>query len=673
MKTLLLALVLLPMFAMSHGPAGRRAAPPACEASATTRSTVALRPDGAGILIESSSEANGAGRLTLRALSAGAGGAITIGITPLWDAGAVLTGVPEASLPPRPLPQARQIYTVLRNADGSSSSIPFQWNELGAEPRSWLDSDGLGEARVAFLRGDRRREIGQPEGVFRRRTSILGDSMHSTPLLVGAPSRSVQGPGYEGFYERHKGRVAAIYFGANDGMLHAFDARDGVELFAYIPNALIPAISQLSDPDYRHRAYVDASAGQGEALLSGGWRSVLVSGMGGGARGVFALDVSDPAAFEAGERALWEFTERDDPAIGHVSEAPLIAKVRVGVKDSVPQYRFFAVVPSGAGSEADGALFLLALDKPASQRWQRDVNYFRLDAPAALPGQPNALGQPVLVRIADGSVRYAYAGDAQGGMWRFDLSETLFSSGLLFEARDDAGRRQPIIHAPRVVMAPAGGYLILFGTTVNQDPTDFVEQSFYAVKDSAASPIDTVNGRRELARRTLSGEAHYTVEGEEFDYAGARARKGWYFDFPHAATDGEHLAASPVLAGRTVLISTIVPGDDPCAVPSNRTYVLDTLTGFPFNPSGEALSGSITGELTKRTARTLPVVLELGAISAAPTPTRGARVTRKLVIVHLQREGAAPAVQHVDVSVSAGRISWREIANWQELHEAAKK
>ncbi|MET0857542.1 MAG: PilC/PilY family type IV pilus protein [Telluria sp.] len=659
--------------AASVNPAGARR-PAACTRFAAAslapgqragRSAVAVRGDGTSVLLESSyDDPAWPGQLTVRSLSAGADGAITIGETPLWEAGAVLTGGPAQA--PRPSPQQRRIYTLLRKADGSTASVPFEWDALASEERRGLDAD-----RVAFLRGAREREAGQPGGVFRRRASILGDTIDSSPLLVGAPSPAVMGPGYDDFRARHLGRAEAIYLGANDGMLHAFDARDGAELFAYVPNALLPVLGQLSEPGYRHRSYVDASAGHAEALLNGQWRSVLVSGLGRGARGVFALDVSDPAAFDAGERALWEFTEQDDPAIGHVGVAPLIAKVRVGINESAPRFRYFAVV---AGDAEAGALFLLALDKPAAERWQRDINYYRLDAPAAVPGLPHSLGQPGMVLATDGSVRYAYAGDSQGTMWRFDLSKLPFSSAPLFEARDDEGRRQPIVHAPRAVHAPGGGYLVLFGTGAFDDASmqsaGFAVQSFYAVKDSAASPIEMVSGRSELARRTLKGAATYTIDGDEFDYTGPRAKKGWYFDFPYSSIDGERLGASPVLVGGTIIVSTIVPGADPCAGASTRSYVIDTLSGFAFDPTGAASSGNTTGKQMKGP---LPVILELGAVSGAETPTGAARAIRRLGIVHLQGDGSAPVMQQVDVGVPSRRISWREVANWQELHDAATR
>jgi type IV pilus assembly protein PilY1 len=659
------------------------------------RSAVALRPGGAGILLESSFEESGwSGRLEQRALSTSPGGAIEIGSTPLWEAGALLSGDPAKSLAPRPPPQERRIYTLVRNPDQSTRTVPFTWDKLGREERAWLDlapsselRDGLGEARVAFLRGERSREIGQAGGVFRRRAGVLGDTIHSTPLLVGAPQVSVQGPGYDSFHARYKARASAIYLGANDGMLHAFDARDGAELFAYVPNALVPVLNQLGDPAYRHRPYVDASAGQGEASVNGQWRSVLVSGMGMGARGVFALDVSDPAAFDGGLRALWEFTEQDDPAIGHVSAAPLIAKIKVGMNGGAPEYRYFAVVSSGVnnyGQEAGhtdpgGALFLLALDKGATSRWKEGVNYYKLAAPASEATLANALATPALVTAGDGSARFAYAGDLQGKLWRFDFGgKPPFSSAPLFEARDEGGRRQPITQAPRVVFAPGGGYLVLFGTgkmieDSDLHPPDFAPQSFYAVRDSAASPPAAVSGRGELARRTLSGSANYAIKGAGFDYTGAGAKKGWYFDFPAARTDGERLAASPVLASGTVFVTTIVPGLDPCAVPATRTYVLDALSGFAFNADGVAASDSATGRLTTAAAGALPMVLELGAFTGPRGATGGASATRKIGILHLQGGDAAPGVQQVDVSLPARRISWREVANWQELHDAAKK
>ena len=79
------------------------------------------------------------------------------------------------------------------------------------------------------------------------RGSILADIYHSQLVEVGAPSantvfqsnnseayyRSVSG--YGGFKKALKDRPRMIYAGSNGGMLHAFNATDGSEEWAFVP------------------------------------------------------------------------------------------------------------------------------------------------------------------------------------------------------------------------------------------------------------------------------------------------------------------------------------------------------------------------------------------------------------------------------------------------------
>ena len=81
---------------------------------------------------------------------------------------------------------------------------------------------------------------------------------------------------------------------------------DGEEIFAYIPSWMGPKLGALTDPAYNrsgnHQSYVDATPTAGEVNASSdpdnpSWKTVLVSGTGGGGRGVFALDITNPDAF----------------------------------------------------------------------------------------------------------------------------------------------------------------------------------------------------------------------------------------------------------------------------------------------------------------------------------------------------------------------------------------
>ena len=560
----------------------------------------------------------------------------------------------------------RDIHTLAYDGAGRSTTVDFSWASLPEASRALLDAgDGLGEARVSFLRGDRSREVGQDGGVFRTRAGVMGDVVNSVPLLVGAPSVSVQGPGYARFHADARNRPATVYVGANDGMLHAFAASGGAELFAYVPNALHAALPELSKPGYTHRAWVDGSAGHGEAFIGRQWRTVLSSGMGMGARGVFALDVTDPSAFASGLGALWEFTERDDPAMGHVRSAPLIAKFSVGTS-TAPAFRYFAVVASGINNEGPAVLFLLALDKPASEPWRHKKNYYRLSTPDAEDGSANALSAPALALAPDGSVRYAYAGDLQGNLWRFDFTRKPpwkdagpgAGNTPLFVARDAGGRRQPIAHAPKVVFADGSGYLVLFGTgklieAADTDPSGYTPQTFYAVRDSTENPPVVVSGRAAL---------------------GPRSEKGWYIDFPYSVTQGERSAGPAVLVSGTAILDSVSPGDAVCSAAVVRSYVVDVLSGLEKAP-GSAIGVAPTGNVVQRGGVIAPPMLvSAGAVVVSGrTPAGGAASTHTVSLVRPGPAGAGPSVQQVTASAPAKRVSWREVANWQELHEAARR
>src|SRR5471030_658576 len=511
-----------PLTAACRAASGARMAGPSLLLAA---STGAAPPAGAaGDLLSATFDASDWGGHFERFAWPSAGVALPPTAAALWDAGAILTGEPGRA--PLPEPAERKLYTSIVQADGKLQGVPFAWPVLSAAQQALLDqappphaaaADGLGERRVAYLRGDRSDE----GSLFRRRSSVLGDSINSAPVLVGPPSGAARDAGYPAFRERHKARRAMVYLGANDGMLHAFDASTGGELYAYLPYALMPVLNRLPSPDYAHRAYVDGPSFSGDALIGGNWRTVLVAAMGGGAQGVFALDITDPAALDE-NTALWEFTDRDDRMMGNVTTLPQLAKVRTSRGADAPAYRYFAVVASGMNNYASdghasgagkGALFLLALDKARDAPWTLNVNYFRLVTPIADPSLANGLSAPVLVAGRDGALSYAYAGDLQGNLWRFDFNTWPGAAAkALFVARDADGRRQPIAQQPMLTYASGGGYLILFGTGMLLDraglaPGTFSTQSFYAILDSLSVPMDVVAGRRQLTERLLEPSA----------------------------------------------------------------------------------------------------------------------------------------------------------------------
>ena len=107
----------------------------------------------------------------------------------------------------------------------------------------------------------------------------LGDIINSTPVTVAAPPDNFHviynDESYSLFHAAFKNRETVVYVGANDGMLHAFTSWEydsssnsytqpsgtseaiGGELWAYIPQHLLPHLKWLPSEDYSHVFYVD--------------------------------------------------------------------------------------------------------------------------------------------------------------------------------------------------------------------------------------------------------------------------------------------------------------------------------------------------------------------------------------------------------------------------------
>ena len=134
----------------------------------------------------------------------------------------------------------------------------------------------------------------------------LGAFVGSTPAFMDPPSiEPAPDADYPGFKATNAERRTLIWVGANDGMMHALDARTGIEVFAFIPFNLLPKLKALLDGqavgnfDY----FVDSSPKVADvrvsstvatcpASMSTCWRTYLFFGQGPGGTFYQALDVT---------------------------------------------------------------------------------------------------------------------------------------------------------------------------------------------------------------------------------------------------------------------------------------------------------------------------------------------------------------------------------------------
>lgn len=673
--------------------------------SGVSVSATSVSTDGAFIYQAGFNTSKWSGSLKKLAVTLDENGTVKVAPAADWDAADILTGMNGKA--PKPMPDDRNIYVSKIRTDKSWTAVPFKWSELAPDQQVLLNispadraHDGLGEKRLNYLRGVRRYESGRPGGIFRVRDSVLGDIINSGSIFVGAPAATVQGDGYHTFFDAYKDRTKAVYVGANDGMLHAFGAADGNELFAYIPGALVQGLNRLTAADYVHRPYVDGGIAASEALVSGKWKTILAAGMGGGAQGIFALDVSNPSDFGSGAGALWEFTDSDDADMGNLTSAPIIARFKTKIAKGLPEYQYFVVVPSGLNNykrdgggkfseTAQGALFLLSLDKEPSAKWKQGVNYYKFKLPITDPSLQNGMVSPALVAGSDGAVRYAYAGDLQGNLWRFDFKDAAPWAGALgtspykplFTARDAQDKRQPITAQPKIVFAPGGGYVVLFGTGKFMEdadtlPGNFMTQSFYGIHDTTDESYRIAN-RSELAPRSVADSAakdgrSFQIAGSVFKYGIASAeKKGWYFDFADSRQTGERSISSALIAYGKLIFNSLIPGSDVCAGGGGRSYFLDTLSGLPSD-------GKPTGWLSEVGLPSSPILFEAGVEVGDRNPIGRRMVKKKYSILNPGSGGGKAATLPAQggtgsFTPAAGRLSWREVINWQELRDAAHK
>jgi type IV pilus assembly protein PilY1 len=588
-------------------------------------------------------------------------------------------------------PATRRIFVGKTTPGLTGTATEFKWTALDADHKEALrrppaqtplDSDAVGQQRLEYLRGDRSQEA---NGALRARGGRLGDIVNSGAVYMGKPGNVVGNAAYSAFVEANKNRPPTVFVGANDGMLHAFHGDTMAELFAYVPSFLVKSLRELTLPSYVHRSYVDATPAVAEAQVGSAWKTVLVGGVGAGGQGVFALDVSNPASFGAGN-VLWEFTDRHDPALGNVIGRPRILKLRTSAPGAPGVYKYFAVVPGGVNNHAaDGAastsgqaaIFLLDLAKAPTTPWQLGSNYFRIELPSLDTTKPNGVVGLSAVSGAVGEVKSLYAGDLQGQLWKLDFGAagsaqwtaaglSAFKSGTtplpFFKATDASGTPQPITMEPEIVFGPARRHIVTFGTGKLLETADasrpYKAQTFYAIYDNGQAAVP---GRGHLRQAAMPSAG--VVETGAFVWGvpanpgtQANVRAGWYLDFP-GVTQGERQIDGITIQSGMAVFGTVQPPEHGCGDGAGNLYVIDLATGDGRSaPSTVGLQGQ-------------PLLLKLGRDQLTDSRSDG-RANQQTRYQILTQGSSGTKFSDLVPNIPDQSIlqrSWRQVFNYEEM------
>ena len=458
------------------------------------------------------------------------------------------------------------------------------------------------------------------------KTWKLGDIIYSTPTYVGPPAAKYHtlfnDNTYRVFLEKYKNRRGIVLVGANDGMVHAFnagklvfgddpltpdkkevlrvdgDGKDlGEELWAFVPFDLLPHLKWLRSNDYCHVYYVDLKVKVADMRIftdeyddpNGkhpyGWATVAIVGMRLGGTYVngltsayMAIDITDPDD----PQLLWEFDDYNKFRLDYTTAYPTVVKVRD---------KWFVIVGSGPDdldglrkSTQNGRIFVL------------DARTGRIRRTFWLPKYTFVGGFASLDKDLDYSVDVIYVTtqkSSSGRIFRIithgNSNPSKWSKSKLIDIP------KPVTSRPTVTVDDRNNVWVFFGTGryfTDDDETDYSQQYFYGVIDKGWNTgsytasesnllvVNNISVTEENGEYVVQGyPGNYTLE--EFRSDVIEERGGWKYKLP----SGERVVSKPLLIGGVVLFTTFKPSAQICAYGGQGyIYALFYLTGTNFSP-----------------------------------------------------------------------------------------
>jgi len=467
-------------------------------------------------------------------------GALTASSVANWDASCVLTGGDCPKMGTDANGNALTNITVQAPTDrtmltwNGSKGIPFEWSNLTSGQQAILNNnptDGLGSDRLSWLRGNRTQEQeATPPGSLRTRTSVLGDIIDSSPVVVGSPSATAlpsvwadalyptstppengATTGYSQFVSDNATRENIVYTGSNDGLVHGFRSgsynadgtynstnNDGKEVLAFMPASVLANtnVVDLTSPTYGHHYFVDASPVAGDLYYGGAWHTWLVGGLGMGGKEIYALDITDPSAFSETNAANlvkgdWTNASAGLSHLGNTTGTPIITRLHNG------DWAF--IFGNGLNSGTSAGVYIGLVNSTTGA-----VTFKFLDTGVGSSATFNGISSVAYADLDDDHVAdYIYAGDQLGNLWRFNVTSSNPSDWAvskfgktnptpLFVAKN-GNNLQPIATAPAIASVKVDNenrVIVLFGTGQKTPATSLAgdtyasgTQTFYGIWD----------------------------------------------------------------------------------------------------------------------------------------------------------------------------------------------
>jgi type IV pilus assembly protein PilY1 len=470
---------------------------------------------------------------------------------------------------------SRKVYTCIGCAGGTTLSAGAGQQFVDANSAITQARLGAADATersliINWVRGtdNHNDELG-PGTPTTVRPSIHGDVLHSRPAVVD--------------YGGSTGTI--VFYGGNDGMLHALDGNRtgttaGSELWAFVPSEVFSRFKRLRDDTppilypitppgttaVRRDYFVDGPLTVYQKLDSSGnvAQVLLYVGMRRGGRVLYAFDVTNPTA----PKYLWRKSSSDVSRLGQTWSEPRLGKVKGWTNPVLIVGEGYDAVaedstPPGSTTMGNGVLVLDALDGSVVKTLATDRS-----VPASVT---------LVDSDYDGYVDRAYAADLGANIYRIDFETSNGASAASgwtitkLAALQDASNSRKFFYEPDVVQTNMFTALLVGSGNREQPLLASTDDRFYTIFD-----YSTAKGAPTTALVTDANVVPYT----SFTLSGSQA--GCYFPL---ATTGEKVVTASVSTGGNTYFSTNQPDltTNACSTGLGiaKTYRLPLFCGTP--------------------------------------------------------------------------------------------
>ncbi len=517
----------------------------------------------------------------------------------------------------------RNVFTI--TGDTTPRSFSGALNALPADVQAALKPASVPAASriptdarfINYLRG--LDPVTDAQGVlFRQRSSKLGAMVNPPSIFMGGDrdfaydlSSTVDGKAsYLAFADAKRSLPASLFVATNAGMMHALNAQTGRELAAYMPRRSLRRMLNYANADYNFEYTLDGPLSEHDIYDGTRWNHMAVGTGGRGEPLVYAvrspLNTATPANRTPGQADfMWESgpdrINDADVSMGYITNPLRSGQTASGDWIVVANNGHY----NGLTNGSKAGLVILNAMTGAKLR--------TIPLPSAYSAG-RGLSGVTLVRNANKRIVAAYAGDANGNLWRFDLKGAPATWAVSYgRPIFTTANHRPIYGSPAWQAHPEGGTIVVVATGMLLADSDLgdtaTNEAIYGIWDPThigsadVTPFTTVVPSELLQQTVLQGTAQ-VVGGTTYFQATRNAidwavHRGW--TMPLGRTHlGERSIDQIRNLGTSVLITTTVlsqpanPQAEMCTVsnlPANYIYALNAINGastrsFDINNDG---------------------------------------------------------------------------------------